>query len=173
VWQNLHEWQNLQKQKPREDPLRDDPDPTLRSFIARYKIQSLDSESMDPLEEAARSGHVDVLSLLLDKAASDRILDRVTIAAAKNEENGKEIVELLLDRRGDQITITEEVVMAAAKNGGNGKEVVTLLLDRRGDRIPITEETVTAAEMNQKNREEVIDLLLNHYNRQCGNDITA
>ncbi|KAH8879183.1 hypothetical protein GQ53DRAFT_46898 [Thozetella sp. PMI_491] len=52
---------------------------------------------------------------------------------------------LLLDRKGDQITITEEVVRAAAGNGGSGKEVMTLLLDRRGDQITITEELMRAA----------------------------
>ena len=49
--------------------------------------------------------------------------------------NGKEVMALLLDRRGDQIQITEDVVKAAASNGQNGKEVMALLLDRRGDQI--------------------------------------
>ncbi|KAH7112397.1 hypothetical protein EDB81DRAFT_827914, partial [Dactylonectria macrodidyma] len=50
---------------------------------------------------------------------------------------------ILLDRRGDDITITEEVVKAAAGNEWNGKEVMGLLLDRRGDDIPVTEEVVS------------------------------
>jgi hypothetical protein len=56
--------------------------------------------------------------------------------------NGKEVIALLLDQRGDQITITEEVVKAAAGNWENGKEVIALLLDRRGDQITITEHGV-------------------------------
>ena len=55
---------------------------------------------------------------------------------------------LLLDRRGDQIQITEDVVKAAASNGWNGKEVMALLLDRRGDQIQITEDVVKAAASN-------------------------
>ncbi len=55
--------------------------------------------------------------------------------------NGKEVTALLLDRRGDEITITEEVVKGAA---GNGKAVMALLLDRREDEITITEEMVKA-----------------------------
>ena len=53
---------------------------------------------------------------------------------------------LLLDRRGDEITITEDVMKAAA---GNDKKVMRLLLDRRGDEITITEEVVKAAARNK------------------------
>ncbi|KAK4205473.1 ankyrin repeat-containing domain protein [Triangularia verruculosa] len=67
---------------------------------------------------------------------------------------------LLLNRRGDQINITEEVVKAAAGNWQNGKEVMTLLLDRRGDQITITEEVVKAAAGNEGNGKEVMTLLL-------------
>jgi hypothetical protein len=45
------------------------------------------------------------------------------------------VMALLLDRRGDQIRVTEDVVKAAASNRRNGKEVMALLLDRRGDQI--------------------------------------
>lgn len=64
------------------------------------------------------------------------------LAAAGNCENGKEVMTLLLDRRGDQITITEEVVKAAARNSWNGKEVMTLLLDRRGETKPYITRTI-------------------------------
>jgi hypothetical protein len=65
------------------------------------------------------------------------------------------VVELLLDRRGDQIRITEDVVKAAASNGGNGKEVMALLLDRRGYQIQITEDVVKVAAINDGNGKEV------------------
>jgi hypothetical protein len=57
---------------------------------------------------------------------------------------------LLLDRRGDQIQVTEDVVKAAASNERNGKEVMALLLDRRGDQIQITEDVVKAAASNME-----------------------
>ena len=82
-------------------------------------------------------------------------------AAAGNNWSGKEVMTLLLDRWGDQITITEEVVEAAAGNEGNGKEVMTLLLDRRGDQITITEGVVEAAVGNEQSGESVLALLLN------------
>ena len=65
-------------------------------------------------------------------------------------ENGEEVMALLLDRRGDQIQITEDVVEAAARNRGDGEEVMALLLDRRGDQIQITEDVVKAAASNGK-----------------------
>ncbi|PTB43001.1 hypothetical protein M441DRAFT_45014 [Trichoderma asperellum CBS 433.97] len=60
------------------------------------------------------------------------------------KEFNKEVVTLLLDRQGDEITITEEVIEAAAGNE-SGKNNMELLLDRRGDEITITEEVVKAA----------------------------
>ncbi|PVH72153.1 hypothetical protein DL98DRAFT_520638 [Cadophora sp. DSE1049] len=64
---------------------------------------------------------------------------------------------LLLDRRGDQITITEEVAKAAAEIFLNGREMMALFFDRRGDEIIITEDVVKAAVGNDK---EVVALLL-------------
>ena len=55
---------------------------------------------------------------------------------ASNDLNGKEVMALLLDRRGDQIQITEDMVKAAASNEFDGKEVMALLLDRRDNQIP-------------------------------------
>lgn len=69
----------------------------------------------------------------------------------------KKVMALLLNRRGDHITITEEVVKAAARNWGNGKEVIALLLNQRGDQITITENVVKAAATFSQNR--VLNLL--------------
>jgi len=46
----------------------------------------------------------------------------VVKAAAGNSGNGKEVMSLLLEGRGTEITIMEEVVKAAAGNGSDGKE---------------------------------------------------
>jgi hypothetical protein len=119
------------------------------------------AQGTTPLAEAAGSGHVAILLLLLNLGPKDmRILDCVTEAAVRNQRNGKEVIALLLDRRGDQIPITEEVVEAAVGNLWNGSEVLALLLDQRGGRIPITEEVVKAAAGNKWCGQEVIALLL-------------
>jgi hypothetical protein len=67
---------------------------------------------------------------------------------------------LLLDRRGDDVKITDEVVKAAAGNERSGEEVMTLLLDRRGDDVKITDEVVKAAAGNERSGKEVTILLL-------------
>jgi hypothetical protein len=76
------------------------------------------------------------------------ITQEVIVAAAGKRYFGKEMMTLLLDRRGADVQITEEVVKvvkAAAGNEYDGKKLMTLLLDRRGADVPITEEVVKAA----------------------------
>jgi hypothetical protein len=94
------------------------------------------------------------------KAERIEITEKVVKAAAGNTGNGKEVMELLLDRRGAEVQITEAVVKAAAGNTGNGKVVMELLLDRRGAEVQITEEVVKAAAGNEWNGKEVMKLLL-------------
>ncbi len=50
-------------------------------------------------------------------------------------------MEMLLDRRGDQITITKDIVKAAVQS----LRMMMLLFERRGDEITITEDIVEAA----------------------------
>lgn len=40
---------------------------------------------------------------------------------------------LLLNRRGDEVKITDDVVKAAAGNENSGEDLIRLLFDRRGD----------------------------------------
>ncbi|KAH7112398.1 vegetative incompatibility protein HET-E-1 [Dactylonectria macrodidyma] len=101
-------------------------------------VDCVDASGVTPLECAASSGYPTVVSVLLDLGGT--VTTRVAHAAAGNWENGKEVMGLLLDRRGDDIPITEEVVKAASGNEYNGEEVIALLLDRRGDEIEILEE---------------------------------
>lgn len=86
------------------------------------------------------------------------IAEDVVEAAAGNWKSGKEVMTLLLDRRGAGIHITVKVVAAIAR--GFDKDVMTLLFDRRGADIQITEEVVKAAAGNLRNGEEVMILLL-------------
>jgi hypothetical protein len=70
----------------------------------------------------------------------------------------EEVMALLLSQRGDEVKITEEVIKAVAGNASSGKEVMALLLDQRGDEVKITEEVVKAAAGNY--RPKVMALLL-------------
>ncbi|KAK4220683.1 ankyrin repeat-containing domain protein [Podospora fimiseda] len=65
---------------------------------------------------------------------------------------------LLLEKRGDDVKITEEVVSILA--GKFGKEVMALLLENRGDDVKITEEVVKAAAGNEGCDEKIIEFLL-------------
>jgi hypothetical protein len=60
----------------------------------------------------------------------------VVKAAARNWSNGKEVMTLLLDRRGDQITITEEAVRAAATCG---QDPILDFLSQQTGRISLKE----------------------------------
>lgn len=44
--------------------------------------------------------------------------DKVVKAAAENEGSGQDVMELLLEKRGDEVQITGKVVKAAAGRGG-------------------------------------------------------
>ncbi|KAH6883985.1 hypothetical protein B0T10DRAFT_368838, partial [Thelonectria olida] len=74
------------------------------------------------------------------------ITEEVVKAAAGNHGNGKEVMALLLNRRGGGIPIMEEAVSIIAKIFD--EEVMALILDRRGGGISITEEVVKAAARN-------------------------
>jgi hypothetical protein len=101
----------------------------------------LNDKHETPLLVAMKHSSCEVILELLNEETT-QITEEVVKAAARNSRNGKEVMTLLLDRRGADVRITEEVVKAAAGNSGNGKEVMTLLLDRRGVDVRITEEVV-------------------------------
>ncbi|RKK66726.1 hypothetical protein BFJ69_g15146 [Fusarium oxysporum] len=121
----------------------------------------VDSDGVSPLEEAARSGYKEVITSLLSREKPGSIVrPQIQIAAARNEKNGTEVMALLFDQRGDQISITEEVVKAAIQNWANGVELIKLLLERRGDQVIVTEEVVKAAAQNWMNGTELMILFL-------------
>ncbi|KAF7509114.1 hypothetical protein GJ744_008341 [Endocarpon pusillum] len=125
------------------------------------------SRNLTPMEEAAKHGHVNVLSCLLNQETKPmKNYKHVIKRTVENQKNADKILDLLLNRRGDKITNTEEIVMTAAR--WSNKETMTLLLNRRGDQIIITEEIMIAAAGNYGSGEGMMTLLLN----QRGDEIT-
>src|SRR5882762_5085765 len=59
-----------------------------------------------PLEQAVRAGQVDVTAIFLEKIMPGMVIDLNVLLAAASVKNAKEMMALLLDRRGDQIQIT-------------------------------------------------------------------
>ncbi|KAF6784015.1 ankyrin repeat and sam domain containing protein 6 [Colletotrichum sojae] len=125
------------------------------------------------------SGEQVMKLLLVDQQVrfTDEAIEDVVRAAAGNRWSGEQFMKLLLDRRGEEVKVTEEVVKAAAGNGftdeaiedvvraaawnrWSGEQVMKLLLDRRGEEIKVTEEVVKAAAGNGSSGERVMKLLL-------------
>ncbi|KAM0278410.1 hypothetical protein ACHAQH_005165 [Verticillium albo-atrum] len=120
-----------------------------------------DSHGKTPLERCAASSHIPVMESMIERLdPQEGVGGAVTRAAAGNEKSGAEVMKLLLDQKGDQITITEDTLNAAARNGESGAEVMELLLDRKGDQIIITEDTVNAAARNEWSAPMVMKVLL-------------
>ncbi|EGU78519.1 hypothetical protein FOXB_10970, partial [Fusarium oxysporum f. sp. conglutinans Fo5176] len=118
----------------------------------------INDDGMTPLEGAAKTGYIAVARRMLGRAEPGmRVSKRVVLAAAESWDNGDEVMALLLDQRGDEITITEAVLRAAANNHS---KVMALLLDRRGYEITITEAVLRAAAYNYSNGAKMMALLL-------------
>ncbi|KAI1825244.1 hypothetical protein F4861DRAFT_538149 [Xylaria intraflava] len=76
------------------------------------------------------------------------------------EFSDQEILQILLNKRGDEIQITPEMVEAAAINESHGEAVMRLLLNERGDEIKISPEVMETAASNGLSGIYVVRLLL-------------
>ncbi len=110
--------------------------------------------------EVAKSFDLDVVAILLSRVKVATFLDEVVAGATGNQQRGREVMTLLLDRHGDQITITEEVVVKAVQNWESSDTIMKLLFDRRGDQITITEEVIKAAAGNEFKGKRLLEMLL-------------
>ncbi|RDW90705.1 uncharacterized protein DSM5745_02480 [Aspergillus mulundensis] len=96
-----------------------------------------DSRDRTPLQVAAETGHIEVMSLLLDRKAEHvEIAAEVAEAAATNEDCGEQMVALLLDHK---VQIDESVFIAAASNRSRGGAIMSMLLDQAWG-MPVTRE---------------------------------
>lgn len=100
----------------------------LTSMIPNRLTEELGDSYIVP---AAKSS-INVFRELLNWPYSERVLitEEVVKAAAGNLWSGKEVMMLLLEKRGADVVITEEVVKAAAGNKYSGEKVMMLLLDK-------------------------------------------
>ncbi|CAI7644417.1 unnamed protein product [Penicillium bialowiezense] len=69
------------------------------------------------------------------------------------------VLATLLNRRGNEIQITDEIVAAAASNE-YGKETISLLFDQRESEVHITEQVLVAAAGNGNHGRKILSLLL-------------
>ena len=67
--------------------------------------------------------------------------------AAARSGSGDKTIRHLLEKRDDEVNITEEIVKAAIGNEKCWKEIIQLLLDQRRDEVEVTEEVLRAARL--------------------------
>ncbi|KAI1351104.1 hypothetical protein F5Y01DRAFT_284019 [Xylaria sp. FL0043] len=128
-----------------------------------------DNESHDlALYEASGAGFSDIVEMLLLKSNAnvharsksnyfnDIRLTPVFIAARNNRDR---VVEILFERRGEQIEISEDLLKKAVRDA-RGMKGVSLLLEKAGKKAHVTSAIMQAAAENCWCGREMLDLLL-------------
>ncbi|ORY11999.1 hypothetical protein BCR34DRAFT_600936 [Clohesyomyces aquaticus] len=101
----------------------------LSLLLDRY-IHLLDT-SVDSLAFMANQlDHNTMAQLLGQREQEIRVTEHMLEAAARNEDHGKDMMELLLEKKGLGEDITEQVVEAAAGNWRSGRDIMALLLHK-------------------------------------------
>jgi hypothetical protein len=78
-----------------------------------------------------------------------------------------EVLQVLFEKRGDKLPITEKIVGAAAANQRMGHVILQQLFEKRGKRLPVSEHVIVTAAENKGRGFEIMDLLF----RERGRDI--
>ncbi|KAL7918158.1 putative ankyrin repeat protein [Trichoderma austrokoningii] len=104
------------------------------------------------VKAATKYGSTKLMASLLETHGDEiEITEDVLAAAAKNGSSGLETMRLFLDRRPNEVKITERV-MKAAVGSRHSLELTTMLLKERGHEIQITENIAKAAAANRNGR---------------------
>ncbi|KAK5996960.1 Vegetative incompatibility HET-E-1-like protein [Cladobotryum mycophilum] len=98
-----------------------------------------------PLELALESGQAVTVSFLLNMGA--KVTENAVPSVAKGSQGSVEVMEILLDLRGDEVLITEEMAKRLFSERDlhafdDNLDLLELLLDRLGDGFPLTEEVL-------------------------------
>jgi hypothetical protein len=109
-----------------------------------------------PFFWVARWGLKDVAYLLLEDSKI-QVTNDVLLKAAANK---PAVMELLLDRKGDEIKVTDSVVQEAAANEESGVAMMKLLIERRREEIKVTNDVMQNAARNGKSGLLIIKLLV-------------
>ncbi|KAK3179011.1 hypothetical protein OEA41_001150 [Lepraria neglecta] len=157
IYKKMKQWKKAEKRFKQVIQTRkrvqgeDHPDRTssMANLASMYRDQG-------HLEEAEKW---EAMADILRREGGDaQIMEEEVVKIARSCD--KEVMKLLLDRKGDEVQITEGVVTAAAGNKSRGGEMMKLLLDRKGDEVQITESVITAAAGNKSSGGEIMKLLL-------------
>lgn len=121
-------------------------------------IQLLDRRGIEVVSAAVRSGIKETEFLLNECKVSLRVTKEIVEAAASNETNGNQVMDILLKLGGEAINLTDKLVAELARSFNS--DHMTLLLRQHGSDVRITEEVVEAAARNRASGKEVMQLLL-------------
>ncbi|KAJ4359559.1 uncharacterized protein N0V89_000114 [Didymosphaeria variabile] len=118
----------------------------------------------DVLKAATGNYNPKTLELLLGRFDGEPDFDKLLQLALTNASWDASVVEMLLDKGGDRINITEELLIAAMLAAGPKKayrerrEMIELLVKKRPEDLKITEDLITTAE-NGNLRDSTIEML--------------
>jgi hypothetical protein len=140
----------------------DDSDARMTSLLLDYYGQNILITNRVIQTDLERYGfHGGVIDLILRRRSEDfPVTEEIIRAMARR--CSRDLILLLLDQRGAEVSITNSLLKAAAENQDHGPEVLKLLLDLQ-QVIPVTEELVIAAAKNDRRAPELMSVLLDRY----------
>ncbi|KAE8323671.1 hypothetical protein BDV39DRAFT_208654 [Aspergillus sergii] len=130
----------------------------------------LTSDYSTPLEEAAKSGNMGALSILVSRSnPATLITSSVLTTAFRHNTNRVDFIDSLLKNMGDRVIVTEQLEIAAAQNDGEGPEILRLLLAHRDRKLHVSEPHISmpvlvAAAKNQGKGRQIMELLFKYLN---------
>lgn len=130
------------------------PPRTVRDLIQCLKV--LDTDRCVALAKNSSSQDMEMLLL---KRPEVKINQEIIAAAVAWDKNG-EVVEMLLQHRPKEFTVSDEVLVAAARNPRGANKVFQILSHHLKGRFKISEDVVIAAAENQQCGSTVLNLLL-------------
>ncbi|KAL4879277.1 hypothetical protein BJY04DRAFT_220397 [Aspergillus karnatakaensis] len=120
-------------------------------------------DGITPLGEAAKAGHVNIMTILMDAGHPERrIAGSVVNMTAANRDSGQHAMQLLLERPGTVVEITKKALFDAAANPGCGAGIIGAIVRHRADQISVTKGVFMRAAKNLACGQEVARLLLAH-----------
>ncbi|KAK1637899.1 hypothetical protein BDP81DRAFT_274012, partial [Colletotrichum phormii] len=98
---------------------------------------------------------------LLFAARGDRIpIPEQVLAHASTNHFAFRVIQILLDKGGDHVQITEEAVSVTFQDTWGGTEILELFLERYADSVPLTEKIISLAAGNEQCGDKIMSLLL-------------
>ncbi|XHG01776.1 hypothetical protein AWENTII_005149 [Aspergillus wentii] len=116
---------------------------------------------------SSSSSSPDFMTVVLNRRIDEIMLDEKYVESFARGK--KEAMELLLQKRGEEIQVTEKVLIAAARNTHDA-QTVRLLLIRREPGTNINKEILISAARNRRKGSEIMNMLLDEFGQDTAID---